>query len=275
MLLLHDAHHLGHIAGGGLRVLPEGSGIDEIRGISGDVCDRGEVDIDPQVQKGHAFLVGVLKDQVHPTLGEQGLGSGLPLGKEVWIAAGPHHRAALLIGPDQQGDARGVLIALDVIPHLLGCLVLEIPAEQQIAPQLILGGQLGPAGLRAADKKHLPDLFLQGHGGQQLLNDLLLVLGAQRGLGGLLTGGRVLHGVRIGLRRGLRGIALLTVGGGDGGGGRRGVRGCGEVRAGTIRGHRGGTAGKHQTEHSDQKLFHGFLPEKQRGERSLHAKSLI
>ena len=245
LFLPHDAHHLSHIVGGGLRVLSEGAGIDEIRGIGGYVGDRRKVDIDPQVQKGHALLSGVLKDQVHPALGEQGLGSGLPLGKEVRIAAGPHHRAALLVGPNEQGDAGGVLIALDVIPHLLGRLVLKIPAEQQIAPHLVLCGQLGPAGLGAADKEHLPHLFLQGHGGQQLLNDLLLVLGAQRGLRGLLAGRRVLCGLRIGLRGSLRGPALSVGRRGGNGRGRRDVRGYRAVWAGAIRRRGSGTAGEH------------------------------
>ena len=176
-LLAHGGHHLGHIVGGGLGVLAQGALIDKVGGVGGYVGHRGEVHVDPQVQQGDALLPGVLENGVQPALGVQHLGGGLPAGKQVGVAAGPDHRAPLLIGADEHGDAGGRLIGGDLVPHLLGGLILEVPAKEDIAPQLVLGHLGRLVGLGAADEEHLSHLLLHRHGGHQLLDDLVLVLG--------------------------------------------------------------------------------------------------
>ena len=62
------------------------------------------------------------------------------------IGADPHHRAALLVHADQQRDSgvhsRGVLIALNGLDQSIGSFVRRIPAEEDVAAQMI-GAHVG------------------------------------------------------------------------------------------------------------------------------------
>lgn len=86
----------------------------------------------------------------------------------------PHHRAALLVHADQQRDSgvhsRGVLIALNGLDQSIGSFVRRIPAEEDVAAQMI-GAHVGDrVCVGYPDKEQLADLFLQGQGGKQVLH---------------------------------------------------------------------------------------------------------
>ena len=90
------------------------------------------------------------------------------------IGADPHHRAALFVHADQQRDSgvhsRGVLIALNGLDQSIGSLVRRIPAEENVAPQVIGAHIGGRVCLRHPAEEQLAHLFLQGQGGKQVLH---------------------------------------------------------------------------------------------------------
>ena len=168
-LLRHGFHHRRDVLGGLLGVPAQSPVIDEVRRVLGDVAHRGEIDVDAQTFQEPAFLLGVAAHQLQSPLAVQGLGGAEGGGAQVGIAAHPVDGATLLVHGDQQGNLGGVLAALDVCGHLFRRLVLEVPAEEDVAPQMVVRRQLGGVGLRAPGDEHLPHLLLQGHAVQELL----------------------------------------------------------------------------------------------------------
>ena len=115
------------------------------------------------------------------------------------IGADPHHRAALLIHTDQQRDAGvrrgGVLVALDGLDQAVGSLVRCVPAEEDVASQMIGAHVRDRFRVRHPDKKQLSHFFLQSHGGKQVLH----LLGGQFFRCGLWRGILFL-GLGVGIR---------------------------------------------------------------------------
>ena len=86
---------------------------------------------------------------------------------------------------------------LNGLDEFVGGFVLCVPDKEDIAAQVVGGDILHGTVRRAADEEQLAHLFLQGHGGEQVLHRL----GGQflrRGGGGrffrFLDGGRLLRG---------------------------------------------------------------------------------
>ena len=73
------------------------------------------------------------------------------------------YSSAFFVNPQQQGNLRLILIPFQGICHFLAALGLEIPGEQQVSPQVVLGYVGCGVAVRAARKEHLPNLFLKGH----------------------------------------------------------------------------------------------------------------
>ena len=211
--LPHGRDHIGDIVRGGRRVLAQGPVEDEVAGVRGHVRHRGQVHVDAQGQQGGILFPGVGGKGVALAGGgeQQLLGGGEGPVKEIGIPAGPGDGAPLLVGADQQGDAgvggRGVLIAGDGPCHLFLCQpgaagVLEVPAKEDVAPQVIGAHVRGGLRLRHPDEEQLAHLLLQRQGGEQVLDfrrGQLLRRGLRRRLG-LLGGGRFPGGGRRGLR---------------------------------------------------------------------------
>jgi len=70
------------------------------------------------------------------------------------------------------------LIPLQLVHKILGRQplpggVLEIPGEEQIAPQAVLADLLQGIQLRTPDKEHLPHLLLQAHAREKIVHRLL------------------------------------------------------------------------------------------------------
>ena len=145
----------------------------------------------------HILFPGVRQNTVHAAQGVQPLGRGEFFAAKVGIGAEADHGAALLVHTHEQGDRGGVLIVLNGLDEFVGGFVLCVPAKEDIAAQVVGGDILHGTVRRAADEEQLAHLFLQGHGGEQVLHRL----GGQflrRGGGGrffrFLDGGRLLRG---------------------------------------------------------------------------------
>ena len=127
-----------------------------------------------QLGEEQILLPGIRQHRLHAAGGVGALGGAELGGPQVGIGTDPHHGAALLVHTDQQGDAGvrrgGVLIALDGLDQAVGGLVRRIPAEENVAPQVIGAHIGGRVCLRHPDEEQLAHLFLQGQGGEDLLH---------------------------------------------------------------------------------------------------------
>ena len=173
-VLRHLRDHLGHIVRCGGRILAEGAVIHKVGGVGGHICHRGQVHVEAQGGEKEVLLSGICQHGLHAAGGISFLRRGELGGPQMGIGADPHHRAALLVHADQQRDSgvhsRGVLIALNGLDQSIGSLVRRIPAEEDVAAQMI-GAHVGDrVCVGYPDKEQLADLFLQGQGGKQVLH---------------------------------------------------------------------------------------------------------
>ena len=201
---LIDPHHLGDHPRGGLGVQAQGAVVHKGPGLPGDVAHRGEVHVDAQVLQGVDLILLHAGDKPRAPGVVQVPGRPVGLVADVGIGGGPHHGAPLLVHPDEQGDLGGGLPPSDVLPDLLGSKTLKVPAEEDVAPKLVLAHILQGALRRDSNEKQLPNFLFQGHGRKKLL---------RRGAGGLGLG--------------LRGGLLAGLPGKDNGDGRHAQAGLG------------------------------------------------
>ena len=189
----HLLYRGGHILRRGGGVLAQGTVIDEVGAVGGYVRHRSEVYVDAVGEETLIDSPCVLPNGLQAPLGIHRLGR-FPLGgKEVGVPGGPGHSAALLVHADKQGDLRCRLIGGDGVRKGLLCeplpgAVLKIPAEEEVAPQVVLTDLLRLAYVGAADKKHLPHLFRQGHVPQKAVDGLLTGIRLRFCRGGVLRG---------------------------------------------------------------------------------------
>lgn len=119
-----------------------------------------------------ALFSGICLDSGETALLPKFLRGGEGLVPEGGELADAYHAAPFLIHPDEQGDGGRLLAVGHFLGYLLRRPVLNVPGEEQVAAQRVLGGVLWGIFLGPPGKEHLAYLFLQGHGVQVCLGQL-------------------------------------------------------------------------------------------------------
>ena len=177
----HGRNYRLNIGAGCRRVLTEGTGIDKVAGVGGQIAHRRQIYVKAQVLEKDALFPGVPSHIVQPALGEQILRGGKPFAAKGRKPADTGNRAALFVHADEKGDVCCRLIAFDFRFQRIRCFPLHIVCEQNIAGRVILLYIRHRRVFPAADKEHLPYLFFQRH---PIEDGIDPVFGGKRRLGG-------------------------------------------------------------------------------------------